>query len=437
MQAPQAVTPPPLRTMPESPGYFESFNGSRARQYATDLDLYKSQELTRMLPLAQAQNPLRDATLGQISELTDLPVSDLAHPSQRSTIPGYQSEVPSHRYVPTQNDIPSLRPEAPTPRLQAEFQDHTQSPMPTSGIGRIETGAYPQVPENRRYADPDQPSNLYQQQIAEAEIKRRGFQPRFNPNNVPGQGSVNLYNKKVSDLTAHYINNFGMDPDQAGMMAAQDAQHIKSQDERQAALGNIQERTSLMGTQQEHIGTSDRERERHNRQLEGLRNHANSNQDKYHQAMIDARETGNDIAIGRLNEGRRRQDLLERSFGMLDRAGMMGDNEKEAYKEALQGLTNMTQRDPTFEEQSAFERFLGFAGVKPDPIRSMPTSRPPVTRGDLSNRPNRAPERAQQGALVAPGAFDGAPPGKAAGDILSKGGKPHGRWNGQAWEPIK
>jgi hypothetical protein len=436
------------------------FNTQAYQDAVIKRKLYEAEASAR---LGQQTNPLRDTTLGQLSELTNTPADELASKNQyRTTQYSEPSAVPSYRFMPTlpgepqmgmtpgltgrdreaymstlspaemdnRMDLPSYRAHMPQPTELAGPSE----PIP-SLRGRFEAQSGPPTQYSKTEVNRDAPSNLYQQSLGMSSLEREKKWPRMY-----GTGAA-TFQAKVQ-ARAQGLIAAGMDPDSA-LHAAQLEMTGGTVEDKSAARENLRQRTDTGEARSRNLdaqtGMMPRrqgEIERHNQAMEGLKSQLLGMTAGWHEKMQAAQDNKDWIAIARLNESRYWHDQMMGVFGAVDKADIMDDEQKSAMKQGLGIVQQLEQRDPTPDELTLLESVFGqrprykYQGRKP---LEGPTSQngvaPPMARPQSSGatKPGQADTQP----------FADAPPGKNMGDKLKVDGKAVATWDGKTWQSMK
>ena len=385
--------------LPSEPGFFESYNPRVGERYQAELDLAKQRAT---LLQNQELNPLRNMSLQQVSTLSDLSPMDLAHPSQMESHPGYQSEVPQSRYVPTLNETPQVR---------------NVPGMAATGMGQMELGPGRQV-QPYTTVDGNQPSTLSQQMVGQQAMERLGRWPT-------GMAGVRNFNNKAGQR-ALAMETLRTDPNNPMALSIM-----------QMTGGTDNERDSLVNSRQAGTDRSranvDQGQDRldETRRMNDWRMRHGDAQDalairRFHDGAQRG-QASNELGWERLNNTRWYQDNMLRIFGDVDKADRFSDEEQAAFHQGNQLLQKMEHQDLDPKEMTVWQGIKSRLGIKEPPAYQF-TPRPRV--GPSTGKgPTAAPSAA--------GAFEGAPAGKAPGDTLKENGKPVAQWDGKAWQRMK
>ena len=388
---------------PESPGFFAY--PSDVHQFHQDRALYDKQEEAR---IAQGMNPLRDMSLGQISQLSELSPMELAHPSQMEARPGYQSEVPQSRYVPTLNETPQVR---------------NVPGMSATGMGQMEMGPGPQV-QPYKTVDAGQPSTLSQQMVAQQAMERLGRWPT-------GMSGVRNFNNK-SAQRSQAMDTLRTDPNNPLALSIMQMTG-GTENERDSIVDTRDARTKRFGDVTDQGQQRIDETGRHNLMLEQGQAEARRFAREYHQQQKFARDKGDRMAQERLDFAyEKHHDILDR-FDAANKNGTLTPEMADDLRKGLTSTSGFMTRDPSEDEISLFERLGIKLGIHDKPRSRLETAprNPPSARRAAGASPEAgAPPTAD-------GAFTGAPSGKAVGDTLKEDGNAVARWDGKAWQRMK
>lgn len=426
--------------------------------------------------LDQDLNPYRNVSVGEVSRVTGVPLSDLAAPEQRMVREVMEpSEVPSYRYIPTQRMEPlaaqthgwagRLEPNPSAdafyrsmgvepPQRGLEPMDTSEQvlrdvrpqirPMFNEPVGRLEETTPPQISVRREMIDPNQPSTLAQQQLYGAGVELHTKWPR----SITGSSTADkeaqraifqrLEGKRLSGipLTAEEqamwrtagagSGVFSRDWDPTGTKARIGEEQVGNQSDRVSIL---EQQLQLQRDKEKRLADQDQwMRAFRQRQLDATKD--------WHRRVAEASTNKDILGLMRLNELRWWHDQI--SAWMIAKGDVAGDAEKASALQMMDTLQRMDRGeipdDPGLLEQLG--RTLGLSKSPTYPVQPRPPLTnergvaPPMGKGE---KPAAANEPAN------PTAFTGAPPGKNHGDTLKDNGKAVATWDSKtkAWVPIK
>lgn len=258
---------------------------------------------------------------------------------------------------------PQVRlPGAPESRLDFGLGDQARGLREQQPVGTFQEAPRPQV--STRELDRNAPTDLPQQLLAQAVIKRESTWPRNYGSQ--GQAGTNTFNAKVR---ARAEGLMASDPTLTAQEAMSRAQleltggtteqiddktaNLRTRTDTSASRGrNLDAQTDMLPRRQAEV-------ERHNRVMESLRRDSLSFQDRWHEQAQQALSNKDEVAWARLNEQRYWHDQMMAWAAGVDKSGVLTEEQEAAGRQGLDVVRRMETREPTPDELGFLERLTG------------------------------------------------------------------------------